>query len=127
LNEAVNGELVVSYPERGTCRTMSSKPPRRRHCQRSENGLGFIFELEGVVTLTSPPSHGPLETVIGDPPPKIVPPTRLNPNPSPGLAFLALLTAVTNSASRPVSELTQRNERLRLGAMTRGSLGYTYD
>lgn len=100
---------------------------KKASSERSESGLGFVFELGGGVTLTSPPSRGPLETVTGDPSPRIVPPTRLSPNPRPGLAFLALLTAVANSASRSVSELTRRNELLRLGAMTRGSPGYKYD
>jgi len=100
---------------------------KKASSEKSESGLVFVFEVGGGVTLTSPPNRGPLETVTGDPSPKIVPPTRLNPNPSPGLALLALLTAVANSASRSVSELTRRNELLQLGAMTRGSPGYTYD
>ena len=73
---------------------------KKASSERSESGLGFVFELGGGVTLTSPPSRGLLETVTGDPSPRIVPPTRLSPNPRLGLAFLALLTAVTNSASR---------------------------
>ena len=87
------------------------------------DGRDFIFELGGGVTLTSPPNRGPLETVTGDPSPRTVLPMSLNLNPRPGLAFLALLTALANSASKSASDLVRRNELLRLGAMTRGSPG----
>ena len=59
-----------------------------------DSGRDFDFELGCGVTLTSPPSRGPLETVMGNPFRRTVPPTRLDPNPRPGLAFLALLTAL---------------------------------
>lgn len=96
---------------------------KKASSETSERGRAFVFALGGGVTLTSLPSRGPLETVTGEPSPKIVPPTRLKPNPRPGLAFLARLTADANSASKSVNELVRRSELLRLGAITRGSPG----
>lgn len=95
--------------------------------ETSERGRVRVLALGGGVTLTSFPRRGPLETVTGEPSPRTVPPTKLNPKPRPGFAFLARLTAEANSSSRSVKELVRRRELLRLGAMTRGSPGYTYD
>lgn len=89
----------------------------------SDRGRALVLPLGGGVTRTSSPSLGPLDTVTGDPSPKMTPPTRLRPNPRPGFAFLARLTAEANSSSRSVRELVRRRELLRLGAMTCGSPG----
>lgn len=116
---------IEKNEERGSLEVFDAAE-KKASSETSERGRAFVFALGGGVTLTSLPSRGPLETVTGEPSPRI-PPTRLMANPRPGFAFLARLTADANSASKSVNELVRRNELLRLGAITRGSPGYTYD
>ena len=119
-SDIVWNELVVV---RGSLDDVLEPAEKKLSSEMSDKGRALAFPVGGGVTRTSPLSLGPLDTVTGDPSPKITPPTRLRPNPSPGFAFLARLTAEANSSSRSVRELVRRNELLRLGAMTRGSPG----
>ena len=77
--------------------------------------------LGGGVTMTSRRSVGPLDTVTGEP--SIMAPASPRPNPSPGCASLAHRRADSNSSLRSVIDVVQHRELLRLGAITRGSLG----